>query len=48
MWEQLNVPIVPLVFYGAYELYPASSWVNNTGKVCGCIPLGESTSILVW
>lgn len=32
MWEQLNVPIVPLVFYGAYELYPASSWVNNTGK----------------
>jgi hypothetical protein len=42
MWEQLNVPIVPLVFYGAYELYPASSWVNNTGKGLGCIPLGEN------
>lgn len=37
MWEQLNVPIVPLVFYGAYELYPASSWVNNTGKGCMCV-----------
>ena len=33
MWEQLKVPIVPLIFYGAYELYPASSWVNNTGRV---------------
>lgn len=32
MWEQLKVPIVPLIFYGAYELYPASSWVNNTGE----------------
>ena len=34
MWEQLNVPIVPLIFYGAYELYPSSSWVNNTGTCC--------------
>ena len=33
MWEQLNVPIVPVIFYGAYELYPVGSWVNNTGKV---------------
>lgn len=33
MWEQLKVPIVPVVLYGAYELYPVGSWVNNTGKV---------------
>ena len=33
MWEQLRVPIVPVIFYGAYELYPVGSWVNNTGKV---------------
>ena len=32
MWEELNVPIVPLIFYGAYELYPPNSWVNSTGK----------------
>ena len=33
VWEQLRVPVVPLIFYGAYELYPVSSWVNNTGDV---------------
>ena len=33
MWEQLGVPIIPLIFYGAYELYPNGSWVNNTGKI---------------
>mmetsp|Transcript_31905 Transcript_31905/g.30418 ORF Transcript_31905/g.30418 Transcript_31905/m.30418 type:complete len:375 (-) Transcript_31905:68-1192(-) len=33
MWEQLNAPIIPLIFYGAYELYPVNNWVNNTGKV---------------
>ena len=27
------MPIVPVIFYGAYELYPVGSWVNNTGKV---------------
>jgi 1-acyl-sn-glycerol-3-phosphate acyltransferase len=31
MWEQLNAPIIPLIFYGAYELYPVNNWVNNTG-----------------
>jgi 1-acyl-sn-glycerol-3-phosphate acyltransferase len=33
MWEQLQAPIVPLIIYGAYDLYPVGSWVNNTGRV---------------
>jgi hypothetical protein len=33
MWEELQAPIVPVVFYGTYDLYPVGSWVNNTGHV---------------
>jgi hypothetical protein len=33
MWEQLKAPIVPLIIFGAYDLYPVGSWVNRTGIV---------------
>lgn len=33
MWEQLKSPIVPLIIFGAYDLYPVGSWVNRTGIV---------------
>lgn len=33
MWEELRANIVPMVILGAFELYPAKSWVNLTGKV---------------
>ena len=39
MWEQLGVPIIPLIFYGAYELYPNGSWVNNTGDITNTVML---------
>ena len=32
-WEQLQVPIVPFVTFGGYDLYPVGSWVNQCGKV---------------
>jgi len=32
-WEALNVPIVPMVTYGNYDLYPTGSWVNTPGKI---------------
>lgn len=33
MWEQLQSPIVPLVFMGTYDLYPVGTTVNMRGKV---------------
>lgn len=33
MWEQMKVPIIPLVFVGAFDLYPKGNWVNDTGNV---------------
>mmetsp|Transcript_15101 Transcript_15101/g.16381 ORF Transcript_15101/g.16381 Transcript_15101/m.16381 type:complete len:410 (-) Transcript_15101:112-1341(-) len=33
IWEELRVPIVPFIIYGAFDLYPVGSWVNQTGKV---------------
>lgn len=33
MWEQLQVPVVPLLLLGAYDLYPVGNWVNDTGHV---------------
>lgn len=33
IWEQLRVPIVPVVTYGAFELYPGKHWMNSTGTV---------------
>lgn len=33
MWEEMQAPIVPFVIFGAYDLYPVGSWVNNTGHV---------------
>ncbi len=33
MWEELKSPIVPLLIFGAYDLYPVGSWVNRTGIV---------------
>lgn len=30
--EDLDAPIVPLLIFGAYDLYPVGNWVNNTGK----------------
>lgn len=31
--EQLGTPIIPLVVYGAWDLYPVGSWVNQCGRV---------------
>ena len=31
--EQLGTPIIPLVIYGAWDLYPVGSWVNQCGRV---------------
>jgi 1-acyl-sn-glycerol-3-phosphate acyltransferase len=31
--EDLNAPIVPLLIFGAFDLYPVGSWVNSTGIV---------------
>ena len=33
MWEDLKVPIVPVMFFGAYDLWPTGSWLNNHGTV---------------
>lgn len=40
LWEAMGkVPIVPLVIYGAYELYPPGSVFNSCGKVyCEFLP----------
>ena len=32
-WQALNVPVVPMVSYGNYDLYPTGSWVNTPGKI---------------
>jgi 1-acyl-sn-glycerol-3-phosphate acyltransferase len=31
--KQLDAPIVPFVIYGAYDLYPVGTWVNQCGRV---------------
>jgi hypothetical protein len=28
----MYTPIIPLIVYGAYELYPVNNWVNTTGN----------------
>lgn len=33
MWEQLKTPIIPIVFVGAYELYPPGKNIPFSGKV---------------
>ena len=33
IWSELNAPIVPMVSYGNYDLYPTGSWVNATGRI---------------
>lgn len=33
MWEELNAPIVPVVMFGAFDIYPRKAWVNQTGHV---------------
>lgn len=33
MWDELRSPIVPMIIYGAYDLYPVGDWVNQTGHV---------------
>mmetsp|Transcript_3118 Transcript_3118/g.4871 ORF Transcript_3118/g.4871 Transcript_3118/m.4871 type:complete len:444 (-) Transcript_3118:114-1445(-) len=33
MWDEMQAPILPFVIYGAYDLYPVGSWVNQTGCV---------------
>eukprot|EP00606_Chrysophyceae_sp_TOSAG23-5_P001349 GSChrysophyteH2.ASY1.ANO1.1726.1 assembled CDS len=33
MQAQLDAPIVPFVIYGAFDLYPVGSWVNQCGRV---------------
>jgi 1-acyl-sn-glycerol-3-phosphate acyltransferase len=31
--EDLHAPIVPLLIFGAYDLYPVGDWVNQTGVI---------------
>ena len=33
LWQQLNTPIIPMVIYGAYELYPPGKNITMCGKV---------------
>jgi 1-acyl-sn-glycerol-3-phosphate acyltransferase len=33
MWDELKAPIVPFITFGAFDLYPRKSWVNQTGRV---------------
>jgi len=33
MWDDLKAPIVPLMLFGAWDLYPVGSWVNQCGHV---------------
>lgn len=33
MWDELKAPIVPMVLFGAWDLYPVGSWVNQCGHV---------------
>lgn len=33
IWQTLQVPIVPFVSFGGYDLYPVGTYVNQTGKV---------------
>ena len=33
MWEQLQAPIVPVVFFDTWDLYPVGSWINVPGHV---------------
>ena len=33
MWEELRSPIVPFIIYGAYDIYPVGTWINQTGKI---------------
>lgn len=33
IWEELKCPIVPVVTYGAFDLYPRGSIISNTGHV---------------
>lgn len=33
MWESMQTPIVPVISYGAFDLFPGKSWMNSTGKV---------------
>ena len=32
MQEELGSPIVPFIIYGAWDLYPVGSWVNQCGR----------------
>eukprot|EP01038_Epipyxis_sp_PR26KG_P008630 gene8630-11663_t len=33
MWDTLQSPMVPVIIFGAYDLYPVKSWINRTGRV---------------
>jgi 1-acyl-sn-glycerol-3-phosphate acyltransferase len=33
IWEQLRAPIIPVISYGAFDLFPGKSWLNSTGSV---------------
>lgn len=33
MWEQLKTPVIPMVFVGAYDLYPPGKNIPFSGKV---------------
>jgi 1-acyl-sn-glycerol-3-phosphate acyltransferase len=33
MWDELKCPVVPVVMFGAFDLYPRGSIISNTGHV---------------
>lgn len=33
IWEELLAPVIPVVLYGGWDLYPVGSWVNQCGHV---------------
>ncbi len=33
LWQQLQIPVIPMVTFGAYELYPPGRKIINCGKV---------------
>lgn len=33
MVEDLKCRVIPLLIYGAYDLYPVGTWVNSSGQI---------------
>lgn len=33
MWEDLRSPVMPVIFFGGYELWPGKNWINTPGYI---------------